>query len=139
MKIGFTCGAFDLCHAGHMLMFKECKDVCDYLIVGLEVDPSHDRPDKNSPVQTLEERRIQLESIKYIDKVVIYDGEKELYDLLSKNDLKIDVRIIGADWEGKDYTGHDLPMEVVFNERSHSYSSSALRKRVAKAENAKAS
>lgn len=134
MKIGFTCGTFDLCHAGHMLMFKECKELCDYLIVGLEVDPSHDRPDKNSPVQTLEERRIQLESIKYIDKVVIYDGEKELYELLKNNDLGANVRIIGADWRGKEYTGHDLPMEVVFNSRSHSYSSSALRKRVAEAE-----
>lgn len=138
MKVGFTCGAFDLCHAGHMLMFKDCKKVCDYLIVGLEVDPSKDRPDKNSPVQTLEERRIQLESIKYIDKVVVYDGEEDLYDLLSKNELGIDVRIIGADWEGKEYTGHDLPMKVVFNQRGHSYSSSGLRERVAKAENTRA-
>lgn len=135
MKIGFTCGTFDLCHAGHMLMFKECKEYCDFLIVGLEIDPSKDRSDKNKPIQTLEERLIQLESIKYIDKVIVYDGEEELYNILSKNEFGISVRIIGADWENKLYTGHDLPIEVIFSKRSHNYSSFTLRKRVAVAEN----
>lgn len=134
MKIGFTCGAFDLCHAGHMLMFKECKEHCDYLIVGLHTDPTIDRPEKNKPVQDLEERRIQLEAVKYIDKIVTYDTEKELYELLANNSHGINIRIVGSDWEGKPFTGHDLPLETVFNSRTHSYSSSNLRKRVAEAE-----
>ena len=134
MKIGFTCGAFDLCHAGHMLMLKECKEYCDFLIVGLQTDPTIDRPEKNKPVQDLEERRTQLEAVKYIDKIVTYDTEKDLYELLANNPHGINVRIIGADWEGKPFTGHDLPLETVFNSRTHSYSSSNLRKRVAEAE-----
>lgn len=134
MKKGFTCGAFDLCHAGHMLMFKEAKKYCDYLIVGLQTDPTLDRPDKNKPIQTLEERKIQLEAVKYIDEIVIYNTEQDLYDLLSKNTLGVDVRIVGDDWRGKQFTGYDLPMEVAYNSRTHSYSTSALRKRVAEAE-----
>jgi glycerol-3-phosphate cytidylyltransferase len=134
MKIGFTCGSFDLCHAGHMLMFKECKESCDYLIVYLQTDPSIDRATKNKPVQTLEERQTQLEAIKYIDKIVVYTTEQELYDLLKKNEHGMQVRIIGEDWRGKPFTGHDLPFEVVFNSRTHSYSTSSLRKRVFEAE-----
>lgn len=134
MKIGFTCGAFDLCHAGHMLMFKECKEYCDFLIVGLHTDPSIDRPEKNKPVQSVEERMIQLEAIKYIDKVITYTTEKELYTLLSENPHNINMRIIGSDWKGKLYTGHDLPLTVLFNSRSHPYSSSNLRRRVVEAE-----
>ena len=137
MKKGFTCGAFDLCHAGHMLMFKECKNHCDYLIVGLQTDPSIDRATKNRPIQDLEERKIQLESIRYIDEIVTYSTEQDLYNLLQKNDLGIDVRIIGEDWRGKEYTGFDLPMPVEFNSRTHNYSTSNLRKRVAEAENRK--
>lgn len=134
MKIGFTCGAFDLCHAGHMLMFKECKEHCDYLIVGLHTDPTIDRPEKNKPVQSLEERMIQLEAVKYIDKIVTYDTEQDLYEILAKNPHEINIRIIGADWEGRPFTGHNLPMNTVFNSRTHSYSSSNLRKRVVEAE-----
>lgn len=130
MKIGFTCGAFDLCHAGHMLVFQECKKVCDYLIVGLQSDPSIDRPDKNKPVMSVEERKIILNGIKYIDEVVVYDTEKDLYKLLRENELGIDVRIIGADWKGKEFTGHDLPMQVYFNNRGHNFSTSELRRRV---------
>lgn len=137
MKIGFTCGAFDLCHAGHMLMFKECKNSCDYLIVGLQTDPSIDRASKNRPVQSLEERRIQLEAVRYIDEIVLYSTEQELYELLQNNERNITVRIVGADWEGKHFTGDDLPIDVVFNSRSHSYSSSDLRRRIKEAENAK--
>lgn len=137
MKVGFTCGAFDLCHAGHMLMFKECKEHCDYLIVGLHTDPTIDRPEKNKPTQSIEERRTQLEAVRYIDKIVLYDTEKDLYDLLSKNELGIDVRIIGADWKGKPFTGHDLPLTTVFNTRDHGYSSSDLRKRIYEAERKK--
>lgn len=134
MKTGFTCGAFDLCHAGHVLMFKECKEHCDYLIVGLHSDPTLDRKNKNKPIQSLEERMIQLEAISYIDKIVTYNTEKDLYELLSKNPHSIDVRIIGADWKGKEFTGHDLPLETIFNSRTHSYSTSELRKRIAEAE-----
>lgn len=130
--IGFTCGSFDLLHAGHALMLKECKSYCDTLIVGLQKDPSVDRDYKNKPVQTLEERRIMLESIKYIDKIYVYSTEKDLYSLLQF--LTPDIRIVGADWKGKKFTGHDLPFKVVFNTRNHSYSSSSLRERVYKAE-----
>ena len=139
MKIGFTCGAFDLCHTGHMLMFKECKEYCDYLIVGLHIDPTLDRPEKNKPIQSIEERLAQLEAVKYIDKVVLYNTESDLYNLLSKNDHGINVRIIGADWKGKPFTGHDLSIETVFNSRDHGYSSSDLRKRIYEAEKAKQS
>ena len=137
MKKGFTCGTFDLCHAGHMLMFKECKNSCDYLIVGLEVDPSVDRPEKNKPVQSLEERRIQLEGVRYIDEIIIYHNEKELYEILSKNEQGIDIRIVGSDWENKPFTGCDLPLPIIFNSRSHLYSSSNLRKRILEAESTK--
>ena len=130
--IGFTCGSFDLLHAGHALMLKECKSYCDTLIVGLQKDPSVDRDYKNKPVQTLEERRIMLESIKYIDKIYVYSTEKDLYSLLQF--LTPDIRIVGADWKGKKFTGHDLPFKVVFNTRNHSYSSSSLRERVYRAE-----
>lgn len=132
--IGFTCGAFDITHAGHYLMFKECREQCDFLIVGLQVNPNVDRKEKHKPVQTLKERRIQLEACKYIDKIITYKTEKDLVELLKK--IKPTVRFIGADWKGKNYTGKDLPIKVVFNSRNHNYSSTALRDRVIKAHNA---
>ncbi len=137
-KVGVTVGAFDLCHAGHMLVFKEAKTVCDYLVVGLQSDPSIDRPEKNTPVMSLEERKIILESIKYIDEIFVYDTEEQLYDILKKNEFGIDLRIIGADWKGKEYTGHDLPIEMYFNTRDHGFSTTALRRRIYEAEKAKA-
>ncbi|MDO8522243.1 MAG: adenylyltransferase/cytidyltransferase family protein [bacterium] len=136
-KVGITAGAFDLCHAGHMIVFKEAKTVCDYLIVALQDDPS-DTPagyrgkKKNKPVMSLEERKMILEGIRYIDEIVVYHTEEELHTLLLK--LKPDVRIIGIDWKGKEYTGHELPMETYFNSRSHSFSTSALRERIFEAE-----
>lgn len=137
-KVGFTAGAFDLCHAGHFLMFEEAKEQCDYLIVGLHTDPTIDRPDtKNKPVMSVDERRIILSGIRHIDEVVEYDTEGELYDLLSNNDLGIDVRILGVEYKGKPFTGHDLPMEVYFNTRDHGFSSTELRKRVWEAEERK--
>ena len=129
--IGFTCGAFDITHAGHYLMFKECREQCDFLIVGLQVNPNVDRKNKHKPVQTLKERRIQLEACKYIDKIITYKTEKDLVELLKK--IKPTVRFIGADWKGKNYTGKDLPIKVVFNSRNHNYSSSTLRERIIKA------
>ena len=134
---GFTCGAFDLCHAGHMLMFKECRAQCDYLIVALQEDPSvtdaeYRGKKKNKPVMTLEERKIILEGIRYIDEIVYYKTEEDLLALLRK--LPIDVRFIGADWEGKKFTGHDLDMQVVFNSRDHGFSTTELRDRIYTAE-----
>ncbi len=134
---GFTCGAFDLCHVGHVLMLKECKLHCNYLIVGLQTDPNIDRQEKNKPVQSIEERHIMLEGIKYIDQVFVYTTEAELYSFLKENSMNIEVRIIGADWEGKKYTGCDLPIQVVFNSRDHGYSTSVLREKVCKQERLK--
>jgi len=136
-KVGVTVGAFDLCHAGHMLVFKECKTVCDYLIVGLHTDPTLDRPEKNKPVMSVEERKVILESVRYIDEIFTYDRESELYNILKKNEYGFDVRIIGDDWKGKEYTGHDLPLDVYFNSRAHNFSTSALRDRIYLAEKAK--
>jgi glycerol-3-phosphate cytidylyltransferase len=136
--VGFTCGSFDLCHAGHMLMFKDCKNVCERLIVGLQTDPTLD-PDyrdkaKNKPIMSLEERRIMLEGIKYIDEIVVYSTEADLYRLLKT--IHYDVRILGSDWKGKKYTGWDLPHVAYFHDRSHDLSTSELRKRVYAAESA---
>lgn len=128
MTKGFTCGAFDLLHAGHVLMLKECKSKCDKLIVGLHTDPSIDRPKKNKPVETVEERMIRLMGCKYVDGVVQYDTEKDLLYLLKS--MNLDVRFVGADWKGKKFTGKSLPIKVIYNSRSHNYSSTNLRKRV---------
>lgn len=139
-KVGITAGAFDLCHAGHMLVFKEAKGVCDYLIVALQEDPSNTPADyrgkkKNTPIMSLEERRIILESVKYVDEIVVYNTEDELYALLVS--LKPDIRIIGADWKDKQYTGSELPIEMYFNSRGHNFSTTALRERIYEAEKIK--
>lgn len=131
-KIGITLGSFDLCHAGHVLMFKDCKTVCDFLIVGLQADPSVDRDYKNKPIMTVKERLIILEGIKYIDDIFVYTTEADLYKKLQE--IKYDVRILGSDWEGKPYTGHNLPHTPYFHKRSHNYSTSELRQRVYDAE-----
>ena len=125
---GFTCGAFDLLHAGHALMLKEAKEQCDYLIVGVQYDPSLDRPNKNRPVQSYEERVTMVKSIKYVDEVVLYETVEDLYSLLEK--IMPDVRIIGSDWKGKKFTGHDLNIKAYFNSRDHGWSTSSLRERV---------
>lgn len=137
IKKGFTCGAFDLLHAGHILMLQEAKSVCDYLIVGLQTDPSLDRESKNRPVQSLEERRIQIEAVKYVDEVIIYESEKDLLVLLKR--IKPDIRIIGADHKGKPFTGHELDIDLFFNSRNHSWSSSDLRRRIVEHETGKSS
>ena len=136
-KVGVTVGAFDLCHAGHILMFKEAREVCDYLIVGLHADPTIDRPEKHKPIMSVEERRIILESVRYIDEIFEYETEAELYDILKKNERGFDIRIIGADWKGKEYTGHDLPIEMYFNTGDHGYSTTELRNRIYEAEKEK--
>ena len=131
---GFTAGSMDLLHAGHLLMLKECKSQCDYLIVGLHTDPTLDRLEKNKPIETLEERRIRLEGCRYVDEIVTYDTEEDLYNLLKK--INPDIRFMGADWKDKpNYSRDKLPeMKVVYNSRDHSFSSSSLRKRIYEAE-----
>ncbi len=135
MKTGFTCSTFDLFHAGHIMMLKEAKTVCDYLIVGLQTDPTIDRPQKNKPVQTVFERYIQLKACKYVDEVVVYATEKELLDILLS--YPIDVRILGDEYINKAFTGQDLDIELYFNKRKHSFSTTELRQRVVEAEKLK--
>ena len=130
---GFTCGTFDLLHAGHILMFKEIRNQCDFLVVGLQIDPSttdesYRGKKKHKPIETIEERKIKLEGCKYIDQIILYDTEADLFNLLKE--LKPDVRFLGADWKDKHFTGEDLPIKVIFNSRDHNYSSSNLRKRI---------
>jgi len=139
-KIGITAGSMDLLHAGHVLMLKEAKECCDHLIVLLHTDPTIDRPEKNKPIQSIRERVIQLNGCKYVDSVNIYDTENDLINIIKKyyslfgEEL---VRVIGKDWEGKEFTGCDLPVKVIFNSRNHNYSSSELRKRIFEFESCK--
>ena len=136
-KIGITFSTFDMLHAGHIAMLAEAKNHCDYLIAGLQTDPTIDRPDtKNKPVQSIVERQIQLAATRYVDEIVVYQTEQDLIDLLLI--LPIDVRILGVEYEHKNFTGRDegssKGIEHIFNSRDHSFSSSSLRKRVAQAE-----
>ena len=137
LKIGITFSTFDLLHAGHIAMLAESKNHCDYLICGIQTDPTIDRPDsKNPPVQSIVERQIQLSAVRYVDETVVYQTEKDLEDILLT--LPIDVRILGIEYAEKDFTGKDIcfdrGIELIFNQRDHSFSSSNLRKRVAHAE-----
>lgn len=141
LKIGITFSQFDMLHAGHIAMLSEAKNHCDYLIAGLQNNAQWDRPEKNEPVQTIVERQIQLAAVRYVDEVVIYNTEKDLEDILLT--LPIDVRILGVEYMEKEFTGRAIcerrNIELVFNGRDHSFSSSSLRKRVACAETAKES
>jgi glycerol-3-phosphate cytidylyltransferase len=128
MKIGFVASTFDLLHAGHILMLKEAASMCDYLIVGLHVDPSVERSSKNKPVQTLYERFIQLEGCKYVDDIIPYSTEDELVNILKTQ--KINIRFLGSDYINSKYTGEGLVKEVHFHNRNHDYSSSALRRKL---------
>jgi glycerol-3-phosphate cytidylyltransferase len=135
MKIGFTAGAFDLLHAGHVLMFEECSSLCDYLIVGLHIDPSTDRKNKNSPVQSVVERYIQLKGLKFIDEIIPYQNESELRELLKA--INLNVRFVGEDWKGQHFTGKELAEngikhKIIYNSREHDYSSSTLREKIVK-------
>jgi len=129
---GFTCSAFDLLHAGHILMLEEAKERCHYLIVGLQNDPSADRALKNKPVQSLVERYIQLRAVKYVDEIIVYNNEKDLVDLLMI--LPIQVRIVGEEYKDKDLTGRDVcekrNIQIHYNKRDHSFSTTELRHRV---------
>lgn len=131
-KVGITCSTFDLLHAGHIGMLREAKSACDYLICALQVDPSVDRPEKNSPVQNIVERQAQLAAIKYVDEILVYNTEAELLDILGM--YQIDVKIMGEEYRDKEFTGKDLcrqrDIEFYFNKRDHRFSTSDLRKRV---------
>ena len=133
MKIGITFSAFDLLHAGHIKMLEEAKRQCDYLIVGLQTDPTLDRPEKNRPTQTVVERYIQLKGCKFVDEIVPYATEQDLEDVLRS--FKIDVRILGDEYKDKNFTGRayceSKGIELYYNRRDHRFSSSALRKEVA--------
>lgn len=140
MKIGITFSAFDLLHAGHIKMLEEAKRQCDYLICGLQTDPTLDRPDKNRPVQTVVERYIQLKACKFVDEVVPYATEQDLEDILRS--FKIDVRILGEEYRDKNFTGRNYceekGIDLYYNTRDHRFSSSGLRKTVADKEQEKA-
>jgi glycerol-3-phosphate cytidylyltransferase len=139
-KIGITFSTFDMLHAGHIAMLAEAKNHCDYLICGLQTDPTIDRPDtKNQPVQSIVERQIQLAACRYVDEVVVYQTEQDLVDLLLI--LPLDIRVLGVEYQDKEFTGREecymRNIELVFNGRDHSFSSSSLRKRVVEAETVK--
>lgn len=140
MKVGFTCSAWDLLHAGHIAMLAEAKSKCDYLIVGLQTDPTIDRPDtKNKPIQSVVERYIQLKAVKYVDEIVPYSTEKELIEILQS--FPISVRILGEEYRNQIFTGKEVcekrGIDLFFNRRDHNFSSSELRGRIYLAENVK--
>jgi glycerol-3-phosphate cytidylyltransferase len=139
LKIGITFSQFDMLHAGHIAMLSEAKNHCDYLIAGLQNNAKWDRENKNEPIQSIVERQIQLAATRYVDEIVVYNTEKDLEDLLLI--LPVNVRILGVEYQDKDFTGRDIcvkrGIELVYNGRDHSFSSSSLRKRVAEAETEK--
>jgi len=132
MKVGLTASTFDLLHAGHVMMLREAKSQCDWLIAALQVDPSYDRKEKNSPIQTIVERQAQLEAVKYVDEVIVYCTEADLLDII--NMYPINVRILGEEYRTQNFTGKDecrnRGIDLYFNKRDHRFSSSGLRSRV---------
>ena len=131
MKKGITFGAFDLFHAGHVLMLKEAKSICDYLIVCIQSDPSLDRVGKNKAVQSVIEREIQVSACTYVDEVIIYDSEEDVLEIIETIDW--DVRILGEEYRDKEFTGRDQTLDkCYFNKRPHNFSSSELRERVSR-------
>lgn len=131
VKIGFTCSTFDLFHAGHIVMLQEARTLCDYLVVGLLIDPTVDRPTtKNQPVQSAFERYIQLSSCRYVDEVIPFSTEQEIIDIILT--IQPDIRIVGEEYKGTDHTGIGL-CPIHYNKRKHSFSSTDLRNRVVKA------
>jgi glycerol-3-phosphate cytidylyltransferase len=132
MRVGFTCSTFDLLHAGHVIMLREAKEQCDYLICGLQVDPSIDRAEKNAPIQTVVERYTQLKAVGYVDEIIPYGTEADLEDILSM--YPINVRILGEEYRDKTFTGRATcnrrGIDLHFNKREHRFSTSDLRHRV---------
>ncbi len=135
LKIGFTCSTFDLFHPGHVIMLDDSHDQCDILVIGLQTDPSLDRPDsKNIPIQNFDERKVMVSSCRYVDYVIEYSTENDLYNILTL--LNPNVRILGSDWKGKKYTGHDIGgIDIYWHDRSkHKHSTTNLRRRIYMAE-----
>lgn len=134
MKVGITCSAFDLLHAGHIVMLQEAKTVCDYLICALQLDPSVERNYKNRPSQSIVERQIQLSAVKYVDEIIVYETEKDLKNIFAS--LKIDVRIIGEEYQNKNFTAKDIceerGIEIFYNDRKHKFSSTKLKEVIKK-------
>lgn len=134
--VGFTSGYFDIIHPGHVMMLKECKRYCDYLLVGVnEFKSKIKQPDgryKDEPIWTPQERLMMTSSCKYVDEAFLYDGEVELYKFLKNNQDNIDVRIVGADHKGSPFTGDDLDIKVIFNSRDHDYSTTNIIKQIIK-------
>jgi glycerol-3-phosphate cytidylyltransferase len=130
--VGITCSTFDLLHTGHIIMLEECKKYCDYLICAIQNDPTIDRPEKNKPVQSIVARYIQLDAVKYVDKIIPYNTEKELIEIFSSLDL--DVRIIGEDYKSENLTAKDIcqkrDIKIIYNKRDHDYSTSNLRNKI---------
>lgn len=134
MKVGFTCGVFDLYHAGHVLMLKECKENCDYLIVALNKAQNISNeinPGKKKPIYSIEERVLIMESCKFVDEVLVYNSEEELEQILRTKNIKI--RFLGEDYKEKKITGSNLGMELYYTNRDHGLSTSLYRKRIVKA------
>ena len=128
-KVGITFGAFDLFHAGHILMLQEAKTICDHLIVCIQTDPSIDRNEKNAPVQSIVERQIQVTACKYVDEIIVYDTEDDVMEILKSVDW--DVRILGDEYRDQPFTGREETLDkCYFNRRPHSFSSAELRLRV---------
>ena len=132
MKIGITCSSFDLFHAGHVKMLEESKSQCDYLIVALQTDPTIDRPEKNKPIQSIVERYVQVNACKWVDEIVPYATEKDLEDIFAS--FQLDYRFIGIEYKDRDFTAKDIcqkrKITVIYNSRSHNWSTSELRKRI---------
>lgn len=137
MRVGITFSTFDLLHAGHIQMLRDAKAQCDYLICGLQLDPSVDRPEKNAPVQTVVERYTQLSAVKYVDEIVPYQFESDVEDILEM--FHIDVRILGEEYRDKSFTGYEIckkrGIDLYYNKRDHRFSTSDLRKRVSERTN----
>ena len=127
-KIGIVCGAFDVIHPGYIRMFQDAKTVCDKLIILLQTDPTIDRPEKLKPTQTVEDRELILRAIRYVDDVIIYTTENDLYNLLKMDFYNI--RVMGTDYLGKKFTGSDLKREIFWHRRDHGYSSTSYKKKI---------
>jgi len=126
--VGITAGAFDLFHAGHVLMLKDASNQCDHLIVALQTDPSIDRKEKNKPVQSMYERFVQLDGCRYVDEIIPYETEDDLYSLIMNNN--IDIRIIGNEYRNEDFTAREIGIEIYYNARNHKWSTTELRERI---------
>lgn len=130
--VGITAGAFDLFHAGHVLMLKDASNQCDHLIVALQTDPSIDRKKKNKPIQSMYERFVQLDGCRYVDEIIPYETEDDLYSLIMNNN--IDIRIIGNEYRNKVFTAREIGIEIYYNARNHKWSTTELRERILDAE-----